>query len=146
MKATFPDGTVFDGTPEEFLIIRNQSPMAANGHKAMTKAANGTSVWTEKRARAFWDSLDPLNGGGKQKKILLFLIENGGRATEKEVWKHLDIEKGQELAGVLANITRNARREAHDDEIRAVQWAYSDKHDAYYFIPNDLLSFLKQFS
>jgi hypothetical protein len=144
MKATFPDGTVFEGTPEEFLIIHNQPPTTSNGHKAATKAANGTP-WTEKNAREFWDSLDVWHNGGKQKKVLRFLISNEGRASEEEVWKHLGIKKGQELAGVLANLTRNARREAHDDNIRVVQWSYDDKHVCWYYIPANILQYLKQF-
>jgi hypothetical protein len=144
MKATFPDGTMFDGTPEEFLVIRNQAAGAANGHKNAAKAVNGTGLWTEKRARHLWESLDPRNNGGDQKKLLRFLIENGGRGKEGDVRKHLGIRKGQELAGVLANLSRNARREAKDDEVKAVVRIYEQGVRVYY-IPDDLLQFLKQF-
>ncbi len=142
MKATFPDGTVFDGTPEEFLVIRQHSG-AANGHKNGTKAVS-TGVWTEKRARSFWDNLDPRHGGGDQKKLLQFLMDKGGRANEGDVRRHLGINKGQELAGVLANLSRNARREAKDDDIKAVVRTY-DKGTRIYHIPDELLQFLRQF-
>src|SRR5271156_3436396 len=98
MKATFADGTLFEGTTEEFLAIRDHAPAADNVHKPTTKLVN-TSDWTEKKARAFWESLDIYNNGGRQKKLLEFLIKNGGRATESEIWKELEIKKGQELAG-----------------------------------------------
>jgi hypothetical protein len=145
MKATFPDGTVFEGTTEEFLAIRNQYLVPVNGHKSPAKTPNGASVWNEKKVRAFWDSLDVWNAGGRQKQLLRFLIKNGGRASEKEVWNQLGVKKGQELAGVLANLTRNARREARNDDVRAVAWALNDKHVWYYYIPEDILEFLKHF-
>jgi len=144
MKATFPDGTVFDGSPEEFLIIRNQSATVIHGPQAAMKATNGTSVWNEKRAREFWDTLDVRHAGGKQKKLLRFLIDNGGRAKESDVRKLLGIKKGQELAGVLANLSRNARREAKDDDVKVVVRIYDEGVRTYY-IPDDILQFLKQF-
>jgi hypothetical protein len=143
MKATLPDGTILDGTQEEILFIR-QHLGAVNGHKNAMKAVNGTGIWTEKRARSFWDTLDPRHGGGNQKKLLQLLIDKGGRANETEVRKHLGITKGQELAGVTANLSRNARREAKDDDVKAVVRIY-DKGTRVYCIPEDLLQFLKQF-
>ncbi len=141
MKATFPDGTLFEGTTEEYLAIRDHSSVASNGHKPTVKLVN-SSEWTEKKARAFWESLDIYNNGGRQKKLLEFLIKNGGRATENEVWNELNIKKGQELAGVLANLTRNARRETND-KVRVVRWA-RDAKGFYYYIPEDIMQFLKQ--
>jgi len=142
MKATFPDGTVFDGTPEEFLVIRSQS--SGNGHQKHANIASD-SVWSEKRARKLWDSLDVRHGGGNQKKLLTFLIGNGGHATEDEVRKHLGIKKGQELAGVLANLSRNARREAKDEDVKVVTRIYNAKHERVYRIPDEVLQFLKNF-
>ena len=143
MKATFPDGTVFDGTPEEFLVIR-QHTITTNGHKGATKVLAGAGIWNEKRARLFWDNLDPRHAGGDQKKLLQFLMDKGGRASEGDVRKHLGINKGQELAGVLANLSRNARREAKDDDVKAVVRTY-DKGARIYQIPDELHQFLKQF-
>jgi hypothetical protein len=145
MKATFPDGTVFEGTTEEFVSIREHSAAAGNGHKPEVQPTKAPELWTEKKARAFWDSLDIYNSTGRQQKVIRFLIKNGGRATENEVWKYLGIEKGQELAGVLANITRNARREAKDDRVRVVRWTHDGK-GYHYYIPEDILQFLKPFS
>lgn len=143
MKATLPDGTLFEGTAEEFKIIHPPSVGAANGHGAIKADGGGDpGVWTEKRARLFWDNLDPRHGGGDQKKLLQLLIDKGGRASEVEVRKHLAINKGQELAGVLANLSRNARREAKDDHVKAVVRTY-DRGSRVYHIPNDLLKFLK---
>jgi hypothetical protein len=143
VKATFPDGTVFDGTPEEFLVIRGHVP-GTNGQQNAAKVVGGAGIWTEKRARLFWDNLDPRHGGGDQKKLLQFLLDKGGRASEGDVRKHLGINKGQELAGVLANLSRNARREANDDDVKAVIRTY-DKGTRIYHIPDDLFQFLKQF-
>lgn len=143
MKATLPDGTLFEGTPEEFLIIHQ--PSHGNGHKVVkADLSSGSGIWTEKRARLFWDNLDPRHGGGDQKKLLQFLMDKGGRASEGDVRKHLSISKGQELAGVLANLSRNARREAKDDDVKAVIRTY-EKGTRVYHIPEDLLQFLKHF-
>jgi hypothetical protein len=141
MKATLPDGTLFEGTTDEFLIIRDHS--VGNGHKPASNLS--TAVWNEKRARKLWDSIDVRHGGGNQKKLLNFLLSNGGHATEDEVRKHLSIKKGQQLAGILANLSRNARREAKEDDIKIVVREYNAKHMRVYRIPDDVLQFLKQF-
>src|SRR3989442_13335685 len=110
MKATVPDGTVFEGTPEEFNVIRGHSGTAHNGHKPTTKPTNGNpQVWDETNARAFWDSLDPRRKGGKQKKLLQFLIKRGGRATPRDVIKPPAIETGHEGAERLWHINQNGR-------------------------------------
>lgn len=145
MKATLPDGTLFEGTAEEFRIIHPPAGGSLNGHSPVKAEAFGESgVWTEKRARLFWDNLDPRHGGGAQRKLLQFLRDKAGRASEGEVRKHLGISKGQELAGVLANLSRNARREAKDDNVKAVVRAY-DNGSRIYHIPDDLLKFLRHF-
>ncbi|SRR6266851_6072567 len=144
MKATFLDGTVFEGTTEEYLAIRGHSAHAGNGDKSTARPTNGSEYWNEKKARAFWDYLDVWNNGGRQKKVLHFLINNGGRATEDEVWKHLGVKKGQELAGVLANITRNARRETKNPNAKVVGWMRDAKGISYYYILEDILQLLKQ--
>ncbi len=92
MKATFPDGTLFEGTTDEYIAIRDHSGVARNGHKSTAKLAN-SSDWNERKARAFWESLDIWNNGGRQKKLLEFLIKSGGRATEDQVWEELKIKK-----------------------------------------------------
>jgi hypothetical protein len=143
MKATFPDGTLFEGTPEEFNAIREHghAPTGGNG-MATANRLNGTPrIWSAANARTFWESLDPQRKGGKQKRLLQFLIGRGGRASHDEVAKHLDIKSGQALAGVLANISRNARRETNYTKALAVDWDYSGKGS--YFIPRDLLELLK---
>lgn len=142
MKATLPDGTLFEGTAEEFKIIHDPT-IKVNGHKP-AEVATGTDVWNEKKARSFWNSLDIRHGGGRQKKLLQFLMSNGGRTTEDDLQKHLGI-KGQKLAGVLANLSRNARREAKDDDVKVVVRIYDGKGGRIYYIPDDILKFLKQF-
>lgn len=145
MKATFPDGTVFEGTPEEFVTIRAHSTTVRNEYKANLKTSNGNSpVWDETKARTFWDSLDPRRKGGKQRKVLEFLIKHNGRATPEELRDHLGIEgePGQKLAGVLANITRNARRETKSDEAQVVDWM-SDGKGGCYYIPDGVLRLLR---
>lgn len=145
MKATFPDGTLFEGTPEEFVTIQAHSIMLKNEYKSAPKTGNGNPpVWDETKARSFWDSLDPRKNGGKQKKVLEFLIKHKGRATPGELMDHLGIkgEPGQALAGVLANITRNARRETKSTEAKAVDWM-SDGKGGCYFIPDGVLQLLK---
>jgi len=144
MKATFTDGTIFEGTPEEFNAIRASSGVAQNGHKPPQKPIDGNPlVWDETNARSFWDSLDPRHKGGQQKKLLQFLIKHGGRAAYEEVKKHLEIESGQELAGVLANLSRNARRETGNRKALVVDWM-SDGKGGCYYIPDGVLQLLKR--
>jgi hypothetical protein len=144
MKATFPDGTVFEGTPEEFNVIRAHSAVAANGSPDTSKTTlnESTQVWNATNAGAFWHSLDTRHNGGKQRKVLELMIKKGGVATESEVRSHLNLKNGQQLAGVLANISRNARRETRNEKTRAV----IRKHDSSgvsYHIPDELLKFLE---
>ncbi len=144
MKATFPDGTLFEGSPEEFNAIRGYSGASQNGHT--TPKPNGNSnpqFWNAENAEAFWNSLDPRRNGGKQKKVLRFLIKKGGRATYDDVKNYLGAESGQELAGVLANITRNARRETEYKKALAIDWKHDGEGKGFYFVPEDLLPFLK---
>lgn len=143
MKATFPDGTVFEGTPEEFNVIRGHSGTAQNGHAPTTKPNGSPQLWNAANAGAFWNSLDARHNGGKQKKVLEFLIKKGGRATEEEVRSHLAVKNGQQLAGVLANISRNARRETGYKKAFAVDWKSDGKGDGFYCIPDDLLPLLR---
>jgi hypothetical protein len=142
MKATFPDGTVFEGTPEEFNAVRGHSGAPQSGHGA-AKPIGRPQFWNSANAAAFWNSLDPRRNGGKQKKVLRFLIKKGGRATYEEVKSHLAAKNGQELAGVLANISRNARRETDYKKALAVDWKPDGKGGGFYFIPDDLLQHLK---
>ena len=144
MKATFPDGTLFEGTPEEFNIIRGHSGAAQTSHTVAKPISSGDpQFWNAANAEAFWNSLDPQHNGGKQKKVLRFLIKKGGRATFQEVQSHLGVESGQELAGVLANITRNARRETDYKKAIAIDWKHDGEGKGFYCIPDDLLPFLK---
>ena len=144
MKATFPDGTLFEGTPEEFNAIRGSLGVTQNGHTTSPKATSkgDPQFWNAVNAETFWNSLDPRRGGGNQKKALQFLIKNGGRATYKELKTHMGFE-GQRLAGVLANITRNARRETEYAKALAIDWKHDGTGSGFYFIPDDLLTFLK---
>jgi hypothetical protein len=147
MKATFPDGTVFEGTPEEFNAIRGYSGAEKNGLATAAKVSSaGTpQFWNAANAGAFWNSLDTRHNGGKQKRLLQFLLKKGGRATYDEVTNHLGVKNGQQLAGVLANISRNARRETEYKKALAVDWKSDGKGGGFYYIPHDLLQFLKSF-
>jgi len=146
MKATFPDGTVFEGTPEEFVTVRAHSTTIKNAYRSSAKIGDGNPpLWDETKARRFWDSLDPRRKGGKQRKVLEFLIKHNGRGTPDQLRDHLGIEgePGQKLAGVLANITRNARRETKSDEALVVDWM-ADGKGGCYFIPDGVLQLLKK--
>jgi hypothetical protein len=71
-------------------------------------------------------------------------MDKGGRANEAEVRKHLGITKGQELAGITANLYRNDRREAKDNDAKAVIRTY-DNGTRIYHVVDELLQFLKRF-
>ena len=138
MYIKFLDGTVAECTVEEFKAIRPLLGAPQNGHD-LKRTDGNPQIWNEASARDFWDSLD---SAGRQKKILVFMIKRGGRATVDEVMSHLGATKGQELAGVLANISRNARRETGNKKARVVDWM-SDGKGGCYYIPDGILKLLK---
>jgi hypothetical protein len=143
MRINFPDGMVAECTPEEFKAIRHLlGGTVQSGQEASTKPTNGNpQIWNETSARLFWDSLDPI---GRQKKVLLFIIKRNGRATHDELMNLLGVKSGQALAGVLANISRNARRETGVKKARVVDWM-SDGKGGCYYIPDGVLQLLKHF-
>jgi len=69
-------------------------------------------------------------------------MDKGGLANEAEMRRHLGLTKGQELAAITANLSRNDRREAKDYDVKAVIRVY-EKGTRVYCIPDDLLQFLK---
>jgi hypothetical protein len=144
MHIKFPDGAVAECTPEEFAAIRHLLGGATqkSGGAAQRLTEGNPQIWDETSARAFWDSLDP---NGRQKKILVFLIRRNGRAGLDELMNLLGVKKGQALAGVLANISRNARRETGNRKALVVDWM-SDGKGGCYYIPDGVLQFLKHFN
>jgi hypothetical protein len=119
-------------------LVTFEKPLQGIGEALLFRRLHATRAQTV--AHPGIKALPPAN----QKKLLQLLIDKGGRANETEVRKHLGITKGQELAGVTANLSRNARREAKDDGVKAVKRVY-EKGVRIYYIPDDLLQFLKQF-
>src|SRR5579862_1321689 len=130
MHIKFTDGTVAECTPEEFAAIRNLlGGTTQNSHGTAPKPTDGNpQVWNETSARLFWDSLDP---NGRQKKVLQFIMKHNGRARHGDLMNLLGVKKGQSLAGVLANISRNARRETGNKRALVVDWMSDGKGGCY---------------
>ena|SRR5438874_8469026 len=136
---------LLEGTPQEiaeYQRISGQVPTAQRSVGTANGSGSGSPhIWNEETANAFWNSLDRHNNGGRQKKLLCFMIKHEGRATAGELLKQLKIDTTV-LRGLLANLTRNARRETGYNKALAVEWA-TDK-GGYYYIPEALFDLLKQ--
>ena len=132
MKAILDNGTVLEGTPEEiaeFNAIREHATSNGTARRIGDPSSGGvvrSLVWTEARARAFWNWVD-----GDQKKLLRFMLKRGGRATLDELKHHLEKKTGSGVAGVLANISRNARRETGYSKALVVDWVNNGKGWSY---------------
>jgi hypothetical protein len=143
MKATLPDGTVLDGTIEEVTeAIRSLGGAhVTNGHSETGYSAtrSETTVWTPKRAAALWNWLY-----GDQQKLVKFLLDRGGSASQVEIMKHLGLKKGNELAGVRSCITRNARRETGYSHADVVKWAVDGQGNWGYKLVPEVHDLLRQ--
>ncbi len=151
MKAKLPDGTLLEGTSDEvssaYLAIQgkpNVAPVAAdvaNGHKGngQVDGQHGAAVWTTKRAEALWNWLY-----GDQRKLMKFLLDKGGMASQAEIMNHLALKKGNELAGLRSCITRNARRETGYREAVVIDWILGDDSKWYYKLEPEVHDLLKQ--
>jgi hypothetical protein len=149
MKATLPNGTVLDGSPEEvrealqFLLGNITTHVSANAGVAGNHVANGSSatVWTLQRAEALWNCLY-----GDQKKLIQYLLLKG-TASVPEIIKHLGMKKGAALAGVRSSLTRNARRVTEYKKANVINWTPgASDHKWYYKIVPEVEVLLRQIS
>lgn len=158
MKARLVDGTQLEGTPKEISDAMRElwslmrlkpssdgrfrfprlSQEDTNALSDIAVDGEATAIWTEDRVRALWNWLY-----GNQKKLVQFLIDHGGRARKEELEKVLGIKKGNELAGLLSCITRNARRETKYGEAEVVCWERGDDGREYYRIVPQVYEILK---
>ena len=148
MKATLPDGTILDGTFDEVTSavreIQGKSTTHAtssdNKHSSNgTNGQQGTTVWTMKRAEALWKSLY-----GDQEKLVKFLLDKGGSASQSDIMKHLGLKTGNQLAGVRSSITRNARRETQYQAATVIEWATGADGKWHYKLVPEVHEFFKQ--
>jgi hypothetical protein len=127
---------VLEGTPQEIATYQR-----ITGSVQVAQFAGGESdVWSDETVRAFWNSLDRRHNGGRQQKLLRLMVKQEGKATLNEVTQHLKVEPSK-LRGVLANITRNARRETGFEKALVVDWA--NEKGGYYFVPDIVLRLLR---
>ncbi len=145
MKATLSNGTVLDGSVEEISAalkaLQSTSPNGTQAHSGIAHTASppSSSVWTEARVRALWSWLY-----GNQKKLVQFLLDNGGKGTIEEIMKALSLKKGNEVAGLLSCITRNARRETEYRHAEVITWRTNPSGHWHYVIAPEVLAILKK--
>ncbi|MFZ0914240.1 MAG: hypothetical protein WBQ76_03710 [Candidatus Korobacteraceae bacterium] len=87
-------------------------------------------MWNDKAALLFWNSLH-----GTQKKLVEYLLHNGGEAATEEVLAAIGLQNRRQLAGILCNITRNAQRETGNQRAYAVNSrVLKDGRSGYYVV------------
>lgn len=141
MKASLRNGTILEGTPEEIADAMRR----LDGHIGRNEASSSASqsqlagfFWREDQAQALWNCLD-----GDQKKVVRFLLERQ-RASLTQLKSHLGKEKGYGVAGVLANISRNARRETDYKKAKVVLKSRGEDGKKYYYIAPEIVGMLKK--
>jgi hypothetical protein len=127
MKATLSNGIVLEGEPFEIARalreIGGQS-VGSNGRTvaSTTPAVTGAQiVWSDQAVRKFAQCLF-----GKQKKLIEFLLKKKSSVSINEIMNHLGLKTGNQLAGILSCITRNARRETGYSEAMAYGYELKD--------------------
>jgi hypothetical protein len=146
MKATLSDGTVLEGQTSEIVeAIRELGQRVAQVPSTRLNGASsgsaGTAVWSEDKVRNLWNFLY-----GKQKDLVRFLIQRGGKASIQEVMKELSLHKSTEVAGLRSCITRNSRRETGYKKAELIAWERNLKGEWNYKIAPDALVHLKKFT
>lgn len=133
---------VYEGTPAEIAEYFGKpqlNPIVESG----TVTRSEVNLWTRERLAELWS-----NASGKQKRLLkLIIVSKDGRIPIAEAQKHLGLKPGPAIAGVLANITRNARRITKYSEARLVDWSKEEKGGVttwWYQIPDPVLTMLRQ--
>ena len=146
MKATLNDGTVLEGQPGEIVeaireLSQRRNPVVINGRRgsAGNTQSAASAVWTDQNVKSLWGFLY-----GKQKELVRFLVQRGGKASIQEVIKELKLAKSTEVAGLRSCITRNARRETGYKKAELIAWERTPKGEWQYRINADALSVLKE--
>lgn len=63
------------------------------------------------------------------------MLKRGGRAMLDELKQHLGKKTGNAVGGILANISRNARRETGYAKAQVVDWVNDGKGGCYQVVP-----------
>jgi hypothetical protein len=144
MKATLLNGAVLEGTPKEIANAMHRlnghaTSQSDASHPIQAAAQNlGGFFWKEEQVRALWNCLD-----GDQNKLLRFLLDRK-RASIGQLKTHLGKDKGNGVAGILANISRNARRETDFKKATVIRKVRGEDGKKYYHIAPDVLPMLEQ--
>lgn len=146
MKATLSNGTILEGQPSEIAkaIMEMgdvQSTFPTSEPSVHRRHASETQVvWTEAAVREFWNWLY-----GNQKKLMELLLKKKGSVSLDEIKERLGLNTGNQVAGILSCITRNARRETGYDQ--AMAYGYELKDGVWhYFVRPELIQILKKIS
>jgi hypothetical protein len=139
---------IFDGTPDEIADLLQRIPQL---NLTATSPVRNASISSVDSPFALW-SLQKVTElhkhiRGDQKKIVEFLMSRGGKATRKDLQDHLGFPRGPKLAGVLANITRNAQRITKYKDAKFVEKFEEEKNGKLirgYYIPQALFDLLQR--
>jgi hypothetical protein len=144
MKATLSNGTVLEGEPKELAEAIKElsgppSSIPSNSVPAVGNIADAQVAWKEKTVGSFWNCLY-----GGQKKLMQLLLKKPGASVE-DIKNHLGLKTGNQVAGLLSCITRNARRETGFDE--AMAYSYELKEGGWHYsVRPEVVEILKKMS
>ncbi len=145
MKAIFLEGSPdeISRAAKELGLVVPQTKSSGSVPKASNGTTNGTTVaqkWSERAIDRFVDYI-----WGNQIDLVKFILREEERATKKSIMKHFKFTKGQQLAGVLSGMTRNAIGATNDDEAKFILSDWNDAEDDYvYFIDPEALDLIKK--
>jgi hypothetical protein len=131
---------LINGTSSEVIEVFERFPqLATPSHQtALPKGLLDDSApryWTQENIRKLVGYI-----GGDQRKIMRFLMEQGGKATPKSIRTHMHYgNNGQKLAARLSGLTRNAKRATGFDKATLVDWRRrndDDQEGEYFIVPD----------
>ena len=120
VKATFRDGTVIEGTPQEIASVLRELSSAPTGEGIHKHGpVIGESRLSDAAVRAIWKRLGP-----NQQRLLKRLVEAGKPlALTILIGEFAKSEKhpGVDIAGLLAAITRHTNRVAGPTKVTLIE-------------------------
>jgi hypothetical protein len=92
---------------------------------------SGESRWSAKRVKDFFSHID-----GNQKKLIDLLLANSEGRTDEQLRRHLSLDSGRALGGVMAGATKNVKKVGGDpdDLFRKEHVTIDGKHGREYFL------------
>ena len=86
-------------------------PNTKNPNGKPLEVPSNESRWTTKRAKDFFGYID-----GNQRKLIDLLLNNADGQTDAQLLRHLSLDSGKALGGVMAGAAKNAKKVGADPD------------------------------